>query len=58
MTTFETTQNVRALSMPAVLHMVCGKIGAGKSTRTKRLAAEPMTVPALWFSIQTQTTWR
>ena len=44
MTTFETTQNVRALSMPAVLHMVCGKIGAGKSTLTKRLAAEPMTV--------------
>ena len=44
MTTFETTQNVRALSTPAVLHMVCGKIGAGKSTLTKSLAAEPMTV--------------
>jgi len=29
---------------PAVLHMVCGKIGAGKSTLCKRLAAEPRTV--------------
>lgn len=27
-----------------VLHMVCGKIGAGKSTLTRRLAAEPATV--------------
>lgn len=28
----------------AVLHMVCGKIGAGKSTLTQRLAAQPNTV--------------
>lgn len=28
----------------AVLHMVCGKIGAGKSTLAKQLAAEPHTV--------------
>jgi len=27
-----------------VLHMVCGKIAAGKSTLTQRLAAEPATV--------------
>lgn len=27
-----------------VLHMVCGKIGAGKSTLTRRLAAAPNTV--------------
>ncbi len=27
-----------------VLHMVCGKIGAGKSTLTRRLAAAPATV--------------
>jgi predicted kinase len=27
-----------------VLHIVCGKIGAGKSTLTKRLAAAPATV--------------
>lgn len=44
MNTFDTTQNPRAFSVPAVLHMVCGKIGAGKSTLTKRLAAAPMTV--------------
>ena len=30
--------------MPVVLHMVCGKIGSGKSTLTRRLAAQPMTV--------------
>lgn len=29
---------------PAVLHLVCGKIGAGKSTLTRRLAAQPNTV--------------
>jgi predicted kinase len=29
---------------PAVLHMVCGKIGAGKSTLARRLAAAPKTV--------------
>ena len=27
-----------------VLHMVCGKIGAGKSTLARRLAAAPATV--------------
>lgn len=32
------------ISLPAVLHMVCGKIGSGKSTLTKRLAAQPKTV--------------
>ncbi|MBB1604276.1 ATP-binding protein [Variovorax sp. UMC13] len=31
-------------STPAVLHLVCGKIGAGKSTLTQRLAAAPNTV--------------
>ncbi|MFH0133344.1 AAA family ATPase [Variovorax sp. VaC1] len=31
-------------STPATLHMVCGKIGAGKSTLTRRLALEPATV--------------
>jgi len=31
-------------STPAVLHIVCGKIAAGKSTLTQRLAAAPMTV--------------
>lgn len=29
---------------PAVLHMVCGKIAAGKSTLTQRLSAQPKTV--------------
>lgn len=29
---------------PAVLHMICGKIGAGKSTLAKRLAQAPSTV--------------
>jgi len=31
-------------AMPAVLHMVCGKIAAGKSMLTQRLSAEPKTV--------------
>ena len=31
-------------SPPPVLHMVCGKIGAGKSTLTRRLAQAPATV--------------
>ena len=44
MSTFETTQNAKAFSAPAVFHMVCGKIGSGKSTLTRRLAMEPMTV--------------
>ena len=30
--------------LPPVLHMVCGKIGAGKSTLTRRLAQAPATV--------------
>lgn len=29
---------------PAVLHLVCGKIGAGKSTLMQRLAQEPHTI--------------
>ena len=29
---------------PATLHLLCGKIGAGKSTLAKRLAAAPATV--------------
>lgn len=44
MSEFDTTRTGTALSAPAVLHMVCGKIGAGKSTLTKRLATEPKTV--------------
>lgn len=31
-------------SAPAMLHMLCGKIAAGKSTLASRLAAEPGTV--------------
>ena len=34
----------RTSPAPAVLHMVCGKIGAGKSTLAKRLAEAPATV--------------
>lgn len=44
MCTSGTTQPGIALPAPAVLHMVCGKIGSGKSTLTKRLATEPTTV--------------
>jgi predicted kinase len=33
-----------AFSTPAVLHIVCGKIAAGKSTLTQKLASAPMTV--------------
>lgn len=44
MSELDTTRTNTALSVPAVLHMVCGKIGAGKSTLTKRLATEPKTV--------------
>ena len=40
----ETAQTASSLSPQAVLHMVCGKIGAGKSTLTRRLAAEPQTI--------------
>lgn len=40
----KTTDTRTVLSAPAVLHMVCGKIGSGKSTLTQRLAAEPNTV--------------
>lgn len=40
----EAAQTASTLSVPAVLHMVCGKIGSGKTTLTKRLAAEPKTV--------------
>lgn len=38
------TDTPSTLSTPAVLHLVCGKIGAGKSTLTRRLAAAPHTV--------------
>ncbi|WP_423454466.1 AAA family ATPase [Ottowia sp. VDI28] len=44
MSELDTTRTGTAPSVPAVLHMVCGKIGAGKSTLTKRLATEPKTV--------------
>src|SRR5690349_15960107 len=44
MSEFDTTRTGTALSAPAVLHMVCGKIGAGKSTLTQRLATEPKTI--------------
>lgn len=44
MDTFETTQAGTAAAAPTVLHMVCGKIGAGKSTLSQRLAAQPQTV--------------
>lgn len=40
----ETARSAAALCSPAVLHMVCGKIGSGKSTLTRRLAAQPRTV--------------
>lgn len=40
----ETSRPATGLSSRAVLHMVCGKIGAGKSTLTKRLATQPKTV--------------
>lgn len=30
--------------MPATLHLLCGKIGAGKSTLSKALAAQPTTI--------------
>ena len=36
--------NATPPAAPAVLHLVCGKIGAGKSTLTRRLAAQPNTV--------------
>lgn len=44
MSAFKTTDTRTVFSTPAVLHMVCGKIGSGKSTLTKRLAAELKTV--------------
>ena len=44
MDSFETLAAADALASPAVLHMVCGKIGSGKSTLTIRLAAEPKTI--------------
>ncbi|MDN8615679.1 AAA family ATPase [Variovorax ginsengisoli] len=44
MKTLRTIETTAGLSAPAVLHMVCGKIGAGKSTLTKRLATDPKTV--------------
>lgn len=44
MSTIEMTQTGTAVAAPAVLHMVCGKIGSGKSTLTRRLAAQPHTV--------------
>ena len=40
----ETAPAAAALPPAPVLHMVCGKIGAGKSTLTRRLAAQPKTV--------------
>lgn len=40
----ETSRTAAASSLPGVLHMVCGKIAAGKSTLTKHLAAQPKTV--------------
>ncbi|MGO4808707.1 AAA family ATPase [Cupriavidus sp. 2MCAB6] len=36
--------NVPSSRPPATLYMVCGKIGAGKSTLAKQLAARPATV--------------
>lgn len=44
MNPFSPPQGRTAVSAPAVLHIVCGKIGSGKSTLTKRLASEPKTV--------------
>lgn len=44
MNPFDTTQSGTAVAAPAVLHMVCGKIGSGKSTLTRRIAAQPQTV--------------
>jgi len=44
MSAFNATQTGTTLPAPAVLHMVCGKIGSGKSTLTKRLASEMKTV--------------
>jgi len=41
---FESKPAGSAPFTPAVLHMVCGKIGAGKSTLCQRLAAAPKTV--------------
>lgn len=34
----------RSTSAPAMLHMLCGRIAAGKSTLARRLAAQPATV--------------
>lgn len=44
MNEFDATRSDTRPWGPAVLHLVCGKIGAGKSTLTKRLAKEPNTV--------------
>ncbi|MCS4293146.1 putative kinase [Comamonas sp. BIGb0152] len=44
MSEFDKTQTGTSVCVPAVLHMVCGKIGAGKSTLAQRLATEPRTV--------------
>lgn len=44
MSAIDIPQAGTASPTPAVLHMVCGKIGAGKSTLTRRLAAEPKTI--------------
>lgn len=44
MNTFEKKQDAKVVPTPAVLHLVCGKIGSGKSTLTKHLALKPMTV--------------
>lgn len=38
------SSNPNRPALHPVLHMVCGKIAAGKSTLTQRLAAEPNTV--------------
>ena len=38
------SQTPGAASTQATLHLVCGKIGAGKSTLTQRLADAPATV--------------
>lgn len=44
MSEVETAPGNTGTAVRPVLHMVCGKIGAGKSTLTKRLAREPGTV--------------
>lgn len=44
MTGPEAARTTDPYAVSVTLHMVCGKIAAGKSTLTKRLAAEPRTI--------------